>query len=43
LLHLAICFSRIRWRKRITAQGKETISRLSLKNTDSNRYGGGIR
>src|SRR5947209_9016553 len=26
LLHLAICFSRIRWRKRITAQGTETIS-----------------
>jgi hypothetical protein len=26
LLHLAICFPRIRWRKRITAQGYKTIS-----------------
>src|ERR1700738_1162236 len=39
LLHLAICLPRIRWRKRITAQGEETISsfrRLASKN------GGGI-
>src|ERR1700732_4807445 len=45
LLHLAICLPRIRWRKRITAQGEETISsfrRLASKNTDSSRYGGGI-
>src|ERR1700730_12194371 len=46
LLHLAICLPRIRWRKRITAQGEETISsfrRLASKNTDSSSYGGGIR
>src|SRR6516164_1602513 len=46
LLHLAICFPRIRCRKRITDREKETISsfhRLASKNTDSSRYGGSIR
>src|SRR6266481_583747 len=39
LLHLSICFPRIRWRKRITPRGRKTLA----KPPDSSRYGGGIR
>src|SRR6266481_236049 len=39
LLHLTICFPRIRWRKRITPRGRKTLA----KPPDSSRYGGGIR
>src|SRR6516225_1299930 len=39
LLHLTICFPRIRRRKRITPQGRKTLA----KPLDSSRYGGGIR
>src|SRR5260221_14028762 len=38
LLHLTICFPRIRWRKRITPRGRKTLA----KPPDSSRYGGGI-